>query len=268
MNLCVIVAAGGRSERFGDSDKLAQDLGGRPVLVRTVEAFAKLDAVRSIVVAGPPEGSEAHGVFRDRFGPVLGFHGATIVGGGATARWETVRNALAAVPDDATHVAVHDAARPVVPPKMLERLLEAARSADAVIPAVPIHGTVKRLDAEVHEVADVGDESDALADLILEGAGRPSVAARAVIETIPRDGLVEVQTPQIFALPLLRRAYAEAELDGATDDAMLVERLGLPVLAVAGDATNLKITTPEDLRLARAILGVAPPPDRPAHLRF
>ena len=118
MNVSVIVAAAGSSERYGGSDKLSQDLGGRAVLLRTVEVFAKRAEVGSIVVAGPVEG---FGDFRDKYGPTLGFHGATVVQGGRTARWETVRNALEAVPDDATHVAVHDAARPVLLDDMLDR---------------------------------------------------------------------------------------------------------------------------------------------------
>ena len=105
MNVCVIVPAAGQSSRFGESDKLTQDLGGRPVLVRTVELFTKVDVVRSIIVVGPPEGTEAYETFRDRFGPTLGFHGAIVVGGGAIDRWESVQKGLAHVPDDATHVA-------------------------------------------------------------------------------------------------------------------------------------------------------------------
>ena len=111
LNVCVIIAAAGASRRFGDSDKLAQDLGGRPVLVRTVEAFARRDEVRSIVVAAPPDRLDD---YRERFGPTLGFHGATIVRGGSVERWESIRLALEAVPEDATHVAVHDAARPAI----------------------------------------------------------------------------------------------------------------------------------------------------------
>jgi 2-C-methyl-D-erythritol 4-phosphate cytidylyltransferase len=77
-----------------------------------------------------------------------------------------------------------------------------------------------------------------------------------------------VQTPQVFDAELLRRAYATVELSGTTDDASVIERLGEPVLVVEGDPRNLKITSPDDLALARAILSVAPPPERAAHLRF
>ena len=114
MNVCVIITAAGRSSRFGDTDKLAQDLGGRSVLIRTVEAFTKRDEVKSIVVAGPPETFDD---FRAKYGPTLGFHGASVVPGGRNHRWETVRSALnapGAVPAETTHIAVHDAAKAAI----------------------------------------------------------------------------------------------------------------------------------------------------------
>ena len=107
MNTAVIIPAAGRSERFGTSDKLDQDLGGRPLLLRTVELFTKRDEVQTIVVAVPPDRLEA---YREKYGPSLSFHGASIVAGGREARWETVREALAEVPAECTHIAVHDAA--------------------------------------------------------------------------------------------------------------------------------------------------------------
>ena len=87
-------------------------------------------------------------------------------------------------------------------------------------------------------------------------------------ETLDREGLVEVQTPQVFEAGLLRRAYEQADLSGATDDASLVERLGEPVYVVEGDPCNVKVTRPADLKLMRAILGVKPPAERPAHKSY
>lgn len=264
MHVAVIIAAAGSSRRYGGQDKLAQDLGGRPVLLRTVEAFARRDEVRTLLVAAPPDDLDA---FRDRYGATLGFHGARIVAGGRAGRWETVRNALADVPDDATHVAVHDAARPAVRDALLDRIFEAAAGLDAVIPAVPVDATVKRVADEARDVA--GDhEGDAIAQSILGDEGRREIRARRVEATIDRRGLVLVQTPQVFAADLLRRAYAQPDLDGATDDAMLVERLGEPVHVVEGDRTNIKITTPEDLRLVRLVMGAKAEAERPVHKRF
>jgi len=260
MHIAVIIPAAGSSTRYG-GDKLGQDLGGRAVLLRTVELFTKRDDVRAIIVAAPPDSLDE---FRDRHGATLAFHGVQIVAGGRIERWETVRNALAALPVEATHVAVHDAARPATPPEVIDRAFEAARKFDAVIPVLPIHATVKRLGDD----AESAVEADPIADLILGADVGPKNNARPVRETIDRRGLVMVQTPQVFSASLLRRAYAEADLDGVTDDAQVVERLGERVMAVEGDPRNVKITTPADLALVRAILNVAPASERPVHKRF
>jgi 2-C-methyl-D-erythritol 4-phosphate cytidylyltransferase len=231
--------------------------------MRTVELFTKREEVRAIVVAGPPENFDE---FKAKYGPPLGFHGATLVPGGREARWESVKLALEAIPSECTHVAVHDAARPVVGEKLLNRLFEAARKLPAVVPAAMITATIKRIADESIDVAD--NEDDALADAILGDAGRTSIEASPILETVDRRGLAEIQTPQIFEAALLRRAYAQDDLSGATDDASLVERLGQTVHAVAGEVTNIKVTTPGDIRLVRAILGVRAPSERPAHKRF
>jgi 2-C-methyl-D-erythritol 4-phosphate cytidylyltransferase len=249
--------------RFGSQDKLAQDLGGRPVLLRTVEAFTKRSEVRSILVAAPPERLAE---FRERYGPTLGFHGASVVEGGRSGRWETVRNALREVPAEATHVAVHDAARPAVSDHLLDRLFEAAAAVPAVVPAVPVDCTVKRVATTTTDVADHQD--DAIADAILGERTRQSIEARAIVETVDRAGLVLVQTPQVFEVGLLRRAYEQEYLSGVTDDAGAVERLGETVYVVEGDVCNVKLTTPGDLRLIRSILGLKPPAERPVHKRF
>ncbi|MCE2882473.1 MAG: 2-C-methyl-D-erythritol 4-phosphate cytidylyltransferase [Planctomycetaceae bacterium] len=261
MRIGVIIAAAGRSTRFGDGDKLSQDLGGRAVLLRTVEAFTKRDEVAAIVVAGPPDDIEG---FRSRFGPALGFNGARIVEGGRTERWESIRKAIAELPDDITHIAVHDGARPCIGNELLDRVFAAARVAPAVVPGVAVRDTLKRVGSEQVSAA----EDDGIADMILGDVGKSSTSGRHVVETVPRDNLFAVQTPQVFDAALLRRAYASVALEGTTDDASVVERLGEPVLVVEGDPRNIKITSADDLALVRAIMSVAPPPDRPAHLRF
>ena len=252
MKIGVIIAAAGRSTRFGDGDKLSQDLGGRPVLLRSVKAFVKREEVAAIVVAGPPDDMDT---FRTRFGPALLFNGAKIVEGGRTERWETVRNALAALPDDLTNIAVHDGARPCIGHELLDRVFAAAEVAKAVVPGVAVRDTLKRVgDEAVSAAAD-----DAIADFILGDVGKSSSSGRPVVETVSRENLVAVQTPQVFDAALLRAAYATAELAGTTDDASVLERAGHQVLVVEGDPRNLKITSQDDLALARAILTVAPP---------
>lgn len=260
MRICVILPAAGSGTRFG-GDKLSQDLGGRPLLLRTVELFTKRDEVASIIVAAPPESLDE---FRMRYGAPLSFHGARIVEGGRVERWETVRRALDAVPDDCTHVAIHDAARPATPNELLDRIFSAAANHPAVIPAIAVSATLKR----VAQDRISASEEDALANAILGDVGSERTTARRVVETIPRDGLVAVQTPQVFSRELIRRAYASVDLSGATDDAQIVERLGEPVLVVEGDSRNVKVTTPDDLMLVRAILGVSEAEGRAVHKRF
>lgn len=263
MKICVIIPAAGKSERFGSTDKLAQDLGGRPLLMRTVELFTKREEVSSIIVAAPPDTIDE---FRNKYGAALGFHGAQIVSGGRAERWETVKNALSVVPDDCTHIAVHDAARPAVDKSLLDRVFEAGRTLDAVIPAVSITETVKRVSDDETDVAD--NQDDALADAILGDVGRPSIPARQIMETVNRCGLFIAQTPQLFKADLLRNAYAQDDLSSATDDSMLVERLGVDVYVVVGDVRNIKITSKSDIKLVRALLGLKPPTQRPVHKRF
>ena len=264
MQLAVIIPAAGLSTRFGREDKLAQDLGGRPLLLRTVELFTKRQEVTQVIVAGPPDDLVA---FRHRFEGALAFHGVQVVEGGRRDRCETVRRAMAAVEEGVTHVAVHDAARPVVSDALLDRLLQTAQRLDAVIPVVPATDTVKRL-AESCEVLAEEGEGAAIANAILGAQGCRDVEARPVVETLDRGGLVLVQTPQVFAVGLFRRACEADPVAGVSDDAGLVERLGEPVHAVAGDPANIKVTTKEDLRLVHALLNLEGTRRRPVHKRF
>jgi len=265
MNVCVILPAAGASKRFREGSiasgsKLDEDLGGRPLLQRTVELFDKRPEVGSIVVAGPHD-EAAFAEFELRHADRLTILGAILCRGGATHRYETVAAALGHVPDNATHVAVHDAARPCTPADLIDRVFAAAASHDAVLPAIDVPDTIKR----VTEPRDVGAEPDPLGAILTESpAPRTS---RFVEQTLERRNLVAVQTPQVFTTTLLRRAYAQADLT-STDDAQLVERLGEPVLIVEGDSSNLKVTRPSDIHLARAIGGFPAPRDRPTHKKF
>lgn len=261
MRLAVIIPAAGASSRYaaagGVRSKLDEDLGGRPVLHRTVELFTNHDAVSDVIVAGPAKGYDE---FILRHGDKLGLLGVKVCRGGETHRWETVRNALALVSDDATHIAVHDAARPCTSVDLIGRVLAAAEKHAAVIPAYDVPDTIKRVSAAAAADKDI----DPL-DAILGGGSKAKV--RTVEETVSRERLVLVQTPQVFRAELLRRAYAQADLT-STDDAGLVERLGEPVVVVEGDPRNIKITRPSDLELARRILGLKGLESRPTHKRF
>lgn len=262
MRLAVIFPAAGKSERFGDRDKLAEDMGGRPLLMRTIDLFVKRDEMVFGVVAAPPDSFDQ---FQFRFADGLALQGVKVVPGGRVDRWETVKAALEHVPNDCTHIAVHDAARPCTPPELIDHVLQVAASSPAVVPAMPVASTLKRIGDEV-ELEDEGD----IADAILGGAGKKAMKVRPVLETVDRTGLMAVQTPQVFRADVLRRAYEQEDLS-STDDATLVERLNdpdAPVHIVEGDSRNIKVTVPADIALARALLGFKAPQGRPTHKRF
>ena len=206
MTTWAIVVAAGRGERFG-GPKLQTVLAGRRALEWSVDAARHAcDGVVLVVAAGSDPG-----VAVDR-----------CVDGGAT-RSASVRAGLAAVPDDADVVVVHDAARPAATVALFDAVIAAVRAgADAAIPGVPVTDTVKRV----------------------EGA--------LVVETLERASLVAVQTPQAFRAGALRSAHAEE--GDATDDAALVERAGGRVVVVPGDPSNRKLTAPDDVApLERAL---------------
>lgn len=230
--IAAIICAAGASTRFGSSNgsKLDQDLHGKPVLARAVEAIANQPEVVATIVAGPAA-PDALATFHDRYEQFLSVLGATICPGGIAERFETVKaglDHLRATLTDMDAVLVHDAARPCTPGVVIRRVIDALPFHAAVVPAVPVADTLKQAtpnaDGTIHQVE----------------------------QTIERQGLFACQTPQGFHLDLINRAYAQDDLN-STDDAQLVERLGEPVLLVSGDPRNQKITRPEDLELVRAI---------------
>jgi 2-C-methyl-D-erythritol 4-phosphate cytidylyltransferase len=261
MQIAVILPAAGASSRFGAGSKLDADMGGRPVLQRTLELFVHRDEVKAVVVAGPHE-EEAWNEFSLRHADKIGLYGGVVCRGGVRHRWETVRAALEHVPEGCTHIAVHDAARPCTPPELIDRVFRAGATHDAVVPCVEITDTVKRLSPQ----GQAKQEIDPL-DAILGGGDARGVTVRTVEATVARERLALAQTPQLFSADLLRRAYAQENLD-STDDAGLVERLGEPVAVVEGDARNIKITRPHDVTVAMAILGLRAPKGRESHKKF
>ncbi|MBL8875964.1 MAG: 2-C-methyl-D-erythritol 4-phosphate cytidylyltransferase [Phycisphaerae bacterium] len=275
MNIAVIIAAAGASRRYTESgglrSKLDEDLGGKPVLQRSVELFSKHDEVKFIVVAGPGDDAD-FAEFKARHSDRLGLLGAAIVKGGKEHRWQTVKAALDAIPkgegeDAITHVAVHDAARPAAPSELIDRIFELARHHPAVVPGFEVGDTLKR----VSKSDAPARPSDPLAAIL--GAVATDEKTIVVESTVDRAGLFAVQTPQTFEIGVIRAAYAQADLS-STDDASLVEKLfasegsGRKVVIAPGDSRNIKITRAGDLALARAIMGLRGPEERPAHKRF
>lgn len=216
MTVGVVVPAAGAGTRLGPgAPKALRLLAGEPLLVHAVRRLRACPSVGAVVVAAP-----ADAVAQVR--ALLDLYGVTVVAGGAE-RQDSVAAGLAALPPECDLVLVHDAARALVPVGVVEAVVAALRAgAEAVVPVLPVADTVKRVDV-----------------------------SGAVVETVPREDLRVVQTPQGFRRDVLERAHAGTV--PVTDDATLVERLGVTVRTVPGDPEALKVTTPFDLAVAEAV---------------
>lgn len=221
MNAAVIVAAG-RGTRMGlERNKVLAPLCGEPVIARTVRAFERTGWFDGgiVVVTGACDLCEMKRILAD-----AGLHAQVVLGGAD--RQESVCRGLAATNPAAQYVAIHDGARPLVTAEVIARTLESAKKYGSGVAAVPLKDTVKRVN---------------------EGG--------IVVDTPPRDALRAVQTPQTFEAELIRRAHAAYALgERATDDAALAERMGVKVRLTEGDVENIKLTTPEDMLLARQVI--------------
>jgi 2-C-methyl-D-erythritol 4-phosphate cytidylyltransferase len=225
VTVAAVVPAAGRGERLGPGGpKALRELAGTPMLVHSVRGLLHARLIDLVVVAAPP-GGEAE------VQAVLNTYDVSkevrVVTGGAT-RQESVRRALESLPLEVDIVLVHDAARPLAPSELADAVVAKIRAgADAVVPGLPVADTIKR----------VGPDG-------------------TVLETLQRTELVAVQTPQGFVRTLLAKAHDAALVDGhdTTDDAGLVERVGVTVTVVAGSAEAFKVTRPADLVLAEALL--------------
>lgn len=224
MRIAVILPAAGSGRRFGGTrPKQFLKLAGVSILRRTLDFFRTYSGVSEIVLAAPAR--QLAGLRREASRwpaqpPIR------IVAGGKT-RQESVQRALQAAAPTCDWIAVHDVVRPLVDAELFGALLRQARRTGAAIPGVPVTDTLKRINARGY-----------------------------VEETVPRREYVQVQTPQVFRRELLERAFrrAEEERFAGTDEAMLVERLGVAVRVVSGSRRNLKITVPEDLQWAEWLL--------------
>jgi 2-C-methyl-D-erythritol 4-phosphate cytidylyltransferase len=227
MSTAALLLAAGTGTRLGGTEaKAFVSLGDRPMVQHSLEAIVASRVIDRIVLVVPGEELDRTRRLVDglwEMGRV-----EDVVAGGET-RQSSVRRGLAIISDGVDMVLCHDAARPFASAALFARVVEPVRSggAEAAIPVVPSPDTVKR------------------------------IAGSLVVETIPRGQIGFAQTPQAFRADVLRRAHDEALRTGlsATDDAMLVEAIGSRVVVVEGEVGNFKITTPEDLRRAEALLG-------------
>jgi 2-C-methyl-D-erythritol 4-phosphate cytidylyltransferase len=216
-----VLAAAGRGERLGsDRPKAFARLGGRPLLAESLARLEGSDWIDFIVVAAPVEWEEPAILLAEELGAGKV---SSVVTGGAS-RSDSVREALAEVADDAAVVLVHDAARPLLPDEVIERVLAPLSEGwDGVVPGLPLSDTVKRVE---------GDR---------------------VVETLPREELVAVQTPQAFVASALRDALS-GDISTASDCASLVEARHGRVKVVDGDPRLLKVTSRKDLAVVEAWL--------------
>ena len=219
-----IIPASGVGKRLSiSSGKAFVTIAGQPLLAHTLRVFQDCEAIDEIVlVVRAEKAPDAEALVREQ-----GLSKVRSITPGGEVRQDSVRNGLAQVSPDCDIVAIHDGARPLVTPEIITSSIEAARSDGAAIAAVPVIDTIKT-----------------------------SEDGRLISGTLDRRMLYTIQTPQTFAREVIEKAYEKAYADGyfGTDDASLVERLGLPVRIVAGSYENIKITTPIDLVIAEATM--------------
>ena len=227
MYTCAIVVAAGKGVRLRSAvSKPLVRLGSKPMLMYSLQTLSKCPAVKSVVVVA--NRSNRHAIKRliaaSRLSKVIG-----VVDGGER-RQDSVVNGLRALPSQCDYVLIHDAARPLIDMASIERLIKGVLKTGAAILAVPVKSTVKEAQAA-------------------RGPG-----AFRVGQTLDRDRLWEIQTPQAFKKSIIVKAYNSFGMIKVTDDSALVEKLGVGVFLIMGSYANMKITTPEDVCVAAALL--------------
>ncbi len=221
--ITAILPAGGLGKRLGaDIPKQFLPLAGKPLILYSLEAFVQHPQIKNIII---PVVANWRQNLEDLLADLLLQKEIILVPGGRT-RQDSVYHGLKALPQGSSIVLVHDVARPLVTPQIIERVIQAVEKYGAAIAATPVRDTVKMVEGEI------------------------------IKETIPREKLFLAQTPQGARVELMLRAFEAAYRDDfiGTDEASLLERIGIPVHIVPAPMTNFKITTPEDLRLAEALL--------------
>ena len=214
-----LIVAGGKGLRMGtDIPKQFLPIGGKPVLMRTLEAFHAYSQAMQLIVVLP----HSQQTYWARLCEEYHFSLPHRVADGGETRFHSVRNGLAWV-ETPGRVGVHDGVRPFVSPEVIARCYDLASTKKAVVPVIPVVETVRRL-------------------------------ANGGSLTVNREEYRLVQTPQVFDVELLKKAYGQPYSPAFTDDASVVEALGVPVVLTEGNRENIKITTPFDLRVAEALL--------------
>ncbi|MBN2057656.1 MAG: 2-C-methyl-D-erythritol 4-phosphate cytidylyltransferase [Candidatus Saganbacteria bacterium] len=223
MRTAAIITAGGSGKRMG-RPKQFLDITGQPMLWRTAAVFEACGIINEIIVVVNQEDVEKVKAF--------GLKKIKAVVAGGLKRQDSVANGLRAVAQDMDLVAIHDGARPFIEQEIIERAVKEAAVHGAVVVGVPVVDTIKMTNDEC----------------------RMSNGGAIINKTVDRSRLWAAQTPQVFKKDIILRAYSAGSSNDVTDDAMLVEKMGVKVKMVMGSYNNIKITSPADLKLARAIL--------------
>ena len=223
MKKYIIVVAGGKGTRMGgDMPKQFQLLGGRPIVMATIEHLHTLDPSLNIILVLPQEHIELWTELSKEYSFAVPLQ----LTAGGTTRFHSVQNGLALVDDiDEALVGVHDGVRPFVSQEMYDNVYREALISGAAIPMIDIHDSLRHI-----------------------------IGCNGASEVVPRDRYRLVQTPQVFKLSVLRAAYEQRFVESFTDDASVVEALGHTVVGVEGCRENIKLTTPYDMMIAKTIM--------------
>ncbi|MDT8316658.1 MAG: 2-C-methyl-D-erythritol 4-phosphate cytidylyltransferase [bacterium] len=223
----IIPAAGSGTRMGGDRSKQYLAIGERPILIETLMVFNESPHIDEIILLSPPADIDLMKKLLKKYDLAK----VTKVVKGGKERQDSISNALDALDRSSSIVLVHDGVRPFISDKIIKELIDAVNQYGAAIAAVPVKDTVKKV-------------------------SNRSISGISIIETVPRENLWLAQTPQAFRAKLIIGAYANAREKGirGTDDASLLEAIGVDVKIVMGSYENIKITTPEDLVFAEAIL--------------
>lgn len=225
MKADAVIVSAGKGQRFMEEKKKQFfSLGGKPILSRTLDSFEICPLIRSILLVVGEEDMDY--CLKEVIEPYAYRKISQIIPGGKR-RQDSVKNGIDALPEDTEIVVIHDGVRPFVTREMIEMSVRGAVRFGAVIMAMPVKDTIKMVSSD-----------------------------GTLLETLERESLWQAQTPQTFKVPLIREAYLKATEEGftGTDDASLVERLGVKVHLLPGSYTNIKITTQEDWMLANLFL--------------
>ena len=237
----VIIVAGGKGLRMGsDIPKQFLPIGGRPVLMRTIDRFKEYSKDIQVILVLP----KAQQDYWYQLCEEYYFDEEYMLANGGETRFHSVQNGLALIPDDAEGVVgVHDGVRPFPSIEVIRCCYDTARKAKAVIPVIPVVETLRHIYSSGQQQTNTDSPKESAV-----------VRCNNISVTVPRDEYRLVQTPQCFDIQLLKAANQQPYDDGFTDDASVVESYGHPITFVEGNRENIKITTPYDLKIAEVLV--------------